>query len=144
MNVSNYSPDHAKRASGFQKEAEALLRSNRDLITREVFESASWTDDTLAGFASMLPMSALDQQDLARMRDTNDRDSAEETAIIVYTSATLHSILDQVAGQLDILAKKWQSMEKKHNTHDDIHPDEEGTEDDAWVLSTAYVFRDLV
>lgn len=143
MNISNYSPDHAIRASGFQKEAQALLRSNRDLIAKEVFESASWTDDTLAGFASMLPMSAMDQLDLASMRDTNDCNSADETAIIVYTSATLHSVLDQVANELDALAKKWQSLEEKHNTHDDIHPDEEGTEDDAWVLSTAYVFRDL-
>lgn len=144
MNISSYSPDHAKRASSFQKEAEVLLGSNRNLITTEVFESASWTDDTLSGIAAMLPMSFLDQQDLSKMRDTNDRGSADETAIIIYTTAALHSVLDQVASQLDSLAKKWKSLEEKHNTHDDIHPDEAGTEDDAWVLGTAYVFRDLV
>jgi len=143
MKLADIEPDHVRRAAGFQKDAERLLGSNRDLIQREVFENTSWTDDQLTGLGMMLPMSDMDRDVIERMRDTNDRNSADETAILIYTTAMLDSVLNLVADDLDTLAVKWQALQERHNTHDDIHPVEDGSEDDGWVLSTAYVFRDL-
>jgi len=143
MKLADFEPDHVRRAAGFQKDAEKLLRSNRNLIQREVFENTSWTDDQLTGLGMMLPMSDMDRDVIEKMRDTNDRNSADETAILIYTTAMLDSVLNLVADDLDSLAVKWQALQERHNTHDDIHPVEDGSEDDGWVLSTTYVFRDL-